>query len=115
MMPTAYVCYNAHKSYLCNSINIVISANEQYSHLFSYKKQNLDTQPYYQLYLVFLAIYRKYTFILLPPTHSAGPCFETMVSLIFAEALVQQALGESYWAGAPVALEITQQEYGAKY
>lgn len=65
--------------------------------------------------MVFLAIYRKYAFILLSPTHSAGPCFETMVSLIFAEALVQQALGESYWAGAPVALEITQQEYGAKY
>lgn len=43
MMPIAYVCFNAHKSYLCNSINIVISASEQYSHLFCYKKQNLDT------------------------------------------------------------------------
>lgn len=59
---------------------------------------------------MFLATYRKYPFILLAPTHSAGSCFETVVSLIFAEVevLVQRALVKSHWAGAPVAVEITQ-------
>lgn len=40
-MPAIYLCYNVHKSYLCNEINTVISASEQHSHLFYYKNQKI--------------------------------------------------------------------------